>query len=42
MATHGHTGLKHFMLGSVTENVVRHAPCPVLVVREREQEFVKG
>jgi nucleotide-binding universal stress UspA family protein len=41
MATHGHTGLKHFMLGSVTENVVRHAPCPVLVVREREQEFVK-
>lgn len=42
MATHGHTGLKHFMLGSVTENVVRHAPCPVLIVREREQEFVKG
>ena len=30
------------MLGSVTENVVRHAPCPVLIVREREQEFVKG
>lgn len=40
MATHGHTGLKHFLLGSVTENVVRHAPCPVLVVREREREFV--
>lgn len=40
MATHGHTGLKHFLLGSVTENVVRHAGCPVLVVREREREFV--
>jgi nucleotide-binding universal stress UspA family protein len=42
MATHGHTGLKHFLLGSVTENVVRHAPCPVLVVREREREFLRG
>lgn len=29
MATHGWTGLKHFLLGSVTEKVVRHAPCPV-------------
>lgn len=42
MATHGHTGLKHFMLGSVTENVVRHAPCPVLIVRDREHDFVKA
>jgi len=42
IATHGHTGLKHFMVGSVTENVVRHAPCPVLVVRDRERDFVKG
>jgi nucleotide-binding universal stress UspA family protein len=42
MATHGHTGLRHFMLGSVTENVVRHAPCPVLVVRDREHDFVKA
>jgi len=41
MSTHGHTGLKRFALGSVTENVVRHAPCPVLVVREREHELVK-
>lgn len=31
-----HTGLKHFMLGSVTENVVSHAPCPVRAVREYE------
>lgn len=32
MATHGWTGLKHFLLGSVTEKVVRHAPCPVFRV----------
>ncbi len=31
--THGHSGLKHALLGSVTEKVVRHAPCSVLVVR---------
>jgi nucleotide-binding universal stress UspA family protein len=41
MSTHGHTGLKHFLLGSVTEKVVRHAPCPVLVVRERTHQFLK-
>lgn len=34
MATHGHAGLKHLMLGSVAESVVRHAPCPVLIVRD--------
>lgn len=33
IATHGYTGLKHVMLGSTAERVVRHAPCPVLVVR---------
>ena len=33
MGTHGRTGLKHFVLGSVAERVVRHAPCPVLTVR---------
>jgi nucleotide-binding universal stress UspA family protein len=33
IATHGYTGLKHILLGSTTERVVRHAPCPVLVVR---------
>ena len=34
ISTHGHTGLKHALLGSTTERVVRHAPCPVLVVRQ--------
>ncbi len=40
IATHGRTGLKHILLGSVAEKVVRLAPCPVLVVREHEQEFI--
>jgi nucleotide-binding universal stress UspA family protein len=33
MGTHGHGGMSHALLGSVTENVVRTAPCPVLTVR---------
>lgn len=33
MATHGHTGLRHIFLGSTAERVVRHAECPVLVIR---------
>ena len=33
IATHGHTGWKHALVGSTAERVVRHAPCPVLVVR---------
>jgi nucleotide-binding universal stress UspA family protein len=32
MSTHGRTGLDHFLLGSVTERVLAHAPCPVLVI----------
>jgi universal stress protein A len=40
IATHGYTGLKHVFLGSTAERVVRHAPCPVLVVRENEREFI--
>jgi nucleotide-binding universal stress UspA family protein len=40
IATHGYTGLKHFLLGSTAERVVRLAPCPVLVVRAEERDFV--
>jgi nucleotide-binding universal stress UspA family protein len=40
MGTHGHTGLAHMLLGSVTEKVVRKAPCPVLTVRDPGHEFV--
>jgi len=40
IATHGYTGWKHFCIGSTAERVVRAAPCPVLVVREKEQELL--
>jgi nucleotide-binding universal stress UspA family protein len=32
MGTQGHTGVARALLGSVAERVVRHAPCPVMVV----------
>jgi nucleotide-binding universal stress UspA family protein len=35
ISSHGHSGLKHVVLGSVVEAVVRHAPCLVLVVPAR-------
>jgi universal stress protein A len=38
MGTRGHTGLKRFFLGSVAENVVRMAACPVLVIPSEEPE----
>ena len=38
IATHGYTGLKHALLGSTAERVVRHAPCPVLVVRQTRKD----
>jgi nucleotide-binding universal stress UspA family protein len=31
---HGHSGLKHLVIGGVAERVLRHAPCSVLTVRE--------
>jgi len=38
--THGRTGLSHLLMGSTVEKIVRQAPCPVLVLSEREHEFV--
>ncbi len=35
MSTHGLTGVKHMVIGSTAENVVRSAPCHVLTVREQ-------
>jgi nucleotide-binding universal stress UspA family protein len=39
MGTHGRTGLRHLLLGSVAENVVRKAHCPVLTVRRPDHKF---
>ncbi len=33
IGTHGHSGLKHMLLGSIAERVVQKAPCPVLTVK---------
>ena len=40
VGTHGRSGMSRLLMGSVAERVVRGAPCPVLVVRPREHEFV--
>ena len=40
LSTHGRTGLGRMFFGSVAEHVTRYATCPVLIVREREHEFV--
>jgi universal stress protein A len=42
LGTQGLTGLAHLLIGSTAERVVRHAPCPVMVVRERERDFVSN
>jgi nucleotide-binding universal stress UspA family protein len=38
IGTHGRTGVQRVMMGSTAENVVRHAGCPVLVVRPKAHE----
>jgi nucleotide-binding universal stress UspA family protein len=42
MTTHGRSGLSRLIFGSVAESVVRHAPCPVLLVRATEGEETAG
>ena len=39
MGTHGRTGVSRLLMGSVAESVVRHAPCPVLIYRERAEKL---
>jgi len=36
MGTHGRTGITHMVIGSVAENVIRKAPCPVLCIRNNQ------
>ena len=38
VGSHGRTGLERLFLGSVSEHIVRHAPCAVLVVRTRSHD----
>lgn len=42
VSTHGRTGLSHLLLGSVTEKLIRSAPCPVLVIRKHEHDFARA
>lgn len=41
IATHGLTGLEHFLLGSVTERVVRLAHCPVLTLKASDEHVAR-
>jgi len=40
MGTHGRRGLRYLLLGSVADEVVRMAPCPVLTIRQRDSRQV--
>jgi nucleotide-binding universal stress UspA family protein len=37
--THGRSGVKHLLMGSTVEKIVRNAPCPVLVLRDPEHQL---
>jgi nucleotide-binding universal stress UspA family protein len=41
MGTHGRSGFEHFLLGSVTEKVLRNAVCPVMTVPPRAATTAK-
>lgn len=38
MSSHGHSGLARALLGSTAERLLRHAPCPVMIVKDRDEE----
>ncbi len=39
-ATHGHSGIKRFLIGSVTERLIKTLPCPLLVLHAQKIHFV--
>jgi nucleotide-binding universal stress UspA family protein len=41
LTTHGRSGLSRLLFGSVTEEVLRDSPCPVIVVPNREQQRIE-
>src|SRR5205807_7247291 len=42
VSTRGNTGLKHLVLGSTAERIVRYSPCPVLVVHPQKRNGKNG
>ncbi|MHC4880121.1 MAG: universal stress protein [Planctomycetota bacterium] len=40
VGSHGHGALHRFLLGSVSEQVLKHAPCSVLIVRSKREDVV--
>ena len=40
MGTHGYSGLKHWMLGSVTESILHRSKAPVFIVRQKITDFI--
>jgi universal stress protein A len=40
LGTHGRSGISRLLMGSTAESVIRHATCPVLVVKASEKEFI--
>lgn len=40
ISTHGYTGYHHILAGGIADKIVRMAPCPIMVVREAEHDFV--
>jgi len=41
MGTHGLSGIKRFLMGSVTENIVRESPVPVFTIRQKIHDFIQ-
>lgn len=41
ISTHGRVGRAHALAGSLAERLVQLAPCPVLVIREQEHDFIE-
>jgi nucleotide-binding universal stress UspA family protein len=41
ISTHGRTGVSHAIYGSLAERILHHAPCPILVVRNEEHDFLQ-
>jgi universal stress protein A len=41
IGSHGRAGLTRLLMGSVAEAVLRKAPCPVLIIKAQEKEFIK-